>query len=230
MSWYVGVIVVLALALASDLYLRVRAFRREGVLRRVVGLAWNENRPDFYALAAREFERGRRYAHPFTLGYFDLDDYQEVHGRFDHGLAEAMVRLVIESARCSIRSSDVLARLGGDAFGLLLPEAGSEAAGAVIHKLQDATREASRETALPLSISGGVVTCLPPAESLDAAVSAADRLLSGAKGAGPDTIWTEVIVPQPIEGFEPMRLRRALRQPPAFELPMPPPFSRRHRD
>ena len=100
----------------------------------------------------------------------------------------------------------------------------------MIHKLQDATREASRETALPLSISGGVVTCLPPAESLDAAVSAADRLLSGAKGAGPDTIWTEVIVPQPIEGFEPMRLRRALRQPPAFELPMPPPFSRRHRD
>lgn len=230
MSWYVAVIVVLALALAYELYLRVRAFRRDGALRRTVGLAWNENRRDFHALAAREFERGRRYAHPFTLGYFDLDDCQEVHGGFGHGPAEAMVQLVIDSARGSIRSSDVLARLGGDAFGLLLPEAGPEAAGAVIHKLQDATREASRETGLPLSISGGVVTCLPPAESLDAAVSAADRLLSGAKGAGPDTIWTEVIVPQPIEGFEPKRLRRAFRQPPAFDLPVPPPFTRSHSD
>src|SRR5689334_13581688 len=135
MSWYVGVITVLALALAYDLHLRARAFRRESALRRTVGLAWSENRRDFYALAAREFERGRRYAHPFTLGYFDLDDYQEVQGRFGHGLAEAMVDLVIESARCSIRSTDALARLGGDAFGLLLPEAGPEAAGAVIHKL-----------------------------------------------------------------------------------------------
>lgn len=222
MSWYAGVIAALALALAYDLYLRVRALRRERELRRTTGLTWNENRQDFYALAASEFERGRRYSHPFTLGYFDVDDYEEVHGRFGHVPAEGMVRLVVESARGSIRASDVVARLGGDAFGLLLPEAGPEAVGAVIGKLQDTVRAASRETALPLSISGGVVTCLQPAESLEAAVGAADRLLTGARGAGPDTFWTEVIVPQPLEGFEPARLRRPLRMPPGFDMPMPP--------
>src|ERR1041385_1732985 len=110
MAWYVGVIAFLALALAYDLYLRGRASRAEGALRRTHGLTWNENRQDFYALAAREFERARRYAHPFTLGYFDLDDYQEVHGRFSHETAEGMERLLADSARRSMRAPDVVAR------------------------------------------------------------------------------------------------------------------------
>jgi len=53
--------------------------------------------------------------------------------------------------------------------------------------------------------------------------------LSGAKTAGDDTIWCEVIAPQPLEAFEPARLRRPFRIPPGFDIPMPP-LSRRQRD
>src|SRR6059058_4377743 len=226
MAWHTVVIAALALALACDLYLRGRALLKEH--RRARGLlTWNENRRAFYEVAGREFERARRYDHPFTLAYFDLDDYQEVAERFSSLTAEEMLRLVAESARRSIRASDVVARLGGDAFALMLPEAGPDAADAVIRKLQGSVRDESRETALPLSISGGVVTCLQPAESLEAVIGAADRLLSGAKGAGNDTFWCEVIAPQPLEAFEPARLRRALRQPPGFDVSVPPPLARR---
>src|SRR5438132_1098411 len=83
-------------------------------------------------LAGGEFERARRYDHPFTLGYFDVDDYKEVADRFSHAAAEEMLRLVAESALRSIRASDVVARLGGDTFGMLLPEAGPEAADTVL--------------------------------------------------------------------------------------------------
>src|SRR5947199_313386 len=169
----------------------------------------------------RRADRGRRYGHPFTLGYFDLDDYKEVAGRFNPLVAEGMLRMLAESARRSIRASDVVARLGGDTFALLLPEAGPDAADAVIRKLQGSVRDESRETALPLSISGGVVTCLQPAESLEGVIGAADRLLSGAKGAGNDTFWCEVIAPQPLEAFEPARLRRPFRLPPGFDMPPP---------
>ena len=189
-------------------------------------MTWNENRRAFYELAGREFERARRYDHPFTLGYFDVDDYKEVADRFSYPTAEEMLRLVAESARRSIRASDVVARLGGDTFGMLLPEAGPEAADAVIRKLRQSLRDEAHETALPLSISGGVVTCLQPAESLEAIIGAADRLLTGAKGAGNDTVWCEVIAPQPLEGFEPARLRRPFRLPPGFDMPMPPPLRR----
>ena len=221
MAWQTVVIAVLALALTSDLYLRGRALLK-GRGRAGGRLTWNENRRAFYELARQEFERARRYDHPFTLGYFDLDDYEEVADRFSHAAAEEMLRLVAESARRSIRTSDVVARLGGDTFGMLLPEAGPEAADTVIRKLQQTVRDESDATALPLSISGGVVTCLQPAESLEAVISAADRLLTGAKGAGTDTIWCEVIAPQPLEGFEPARMRRPFRLPPGFDLPIPP--------
>jgi len=163
-------------------------------------------------LARQEFERARRYDHPFTLGYFDLDDYEEVadassRGRGGDAAVGGRVGPPIDP------QSDVVARLGGDSFGMLLPEAGPEAADTVIRKLQQTVRDESDATALPLSISGGVVTCLQPAESLEAVISAADRLLTGAKGAGTDTIWCEVIAPQPLEGFEPARMRRPFRLP-----------------
>jgi len=41
-------------------------------------------------------------------------------------------------------------------------------------------------------------------------------------GAGNDTIWCEVIAPQPVEGFEPARLRRLFRLPPGCDMPLPP--------
>ena len=226
MAWHTVVIAVLALALACDLYLRGRALLKDRGRARAGLVTWHENRRAFYELAGREFERARRYDHPFTLGYFDLDDYKEVSDRFSHPTAEEMLRLVVQSARSSIRVSDVVARLGGDTFAVLLPEAGPEAAGTVIRKLQQSVRDAVEETALPLSISGGVVTCLQPAESLEAVIGAADRLLSGAKGAGNDSFWSEVIAPQPLEGFESVRLRRPFRLPPGFDLPMPPPLPR----
>ena len=229
MAWHTLVIAVLAVALACDLYLRGRGLLKGRGRAITDPPTWNENRRTFYELAGGEFERARRYDHPFTLGYFDLDDYQEVAERVGLLTAEEMLRLVAESARRSIRGTDVVARLGCDTFALLLPEAGPEAADAVIRKLQQAVREASHETALPLSISGGVVTCLQPAESLEAVIGAADRLLSGAKTAGDDTIWCEVIAPQPLEAFEPARLRRPFRIPPGFDIPMPP-LSRRQRD
>src|SRR3989442_6296165 len=185
MTWHTVVIAVLALALACDLYLRGRAlFKQQGGAGGL--LTWNENRRAFYELAGSEFERARRYDHPFTLGYFDLDDYKEVADRFSPLMAEEMLRLVAESARRSIRASDLVARLGGDSFAVLLPEAGPEAADTVIRKLQQSVRDEAHETGLPLSVSGGVVTCLQPAESLEAGIRASDRLPSRAKDAGYD--------------------------------------------
>jgi len=225
MVWHI-VVVVAILASGYDLFLRVRAQRRQQVPGGTDELTRLENRRAFYELAGREFERARRYQHPFTIAYFDLDDFREVSRLLPQQVGDEMLRLVGGAARSSVRGSDVVARLGGDQFALLLPEAGPEAAGAAVKKLQQTLLELAEETGLPLMVCGGVVTCLQPAESLEAAIGAADRLLHGAKAAGRDTFWSEVIMPQPIEGFEPTRLRRAYRVPPGFDLPMPPPLDR----
>lgn len=227
MAWYSIVIVVLVLALACDMYVRHRAWRRQRTLARTDELTQIDNRQTFFDTASREFERARRYGHPFTLVYFAVDDYNEVSIRFGHKVADEMLRVVARTARASSRATDSVARLGGDEFALLLPEAGPQAASAVVRKVRDALREASRETAWSLTIRGGAVTCLQPAESLENAVGSADQLLNAARRAGPDAFAFEVVAPQPLEGFEPARLRRPYRLPPSFEQMPPPPWQRR---
>jgi len=98
MAWQTVVIAVLALALTCDLFLRGRALLK-GRGRAGGRLTWNENRRAFYELSRQEFERARRYDHPFTLGYFDLDDYKEVADRFSQAAAEEMLRLVPDELR-----------------------------------------------------------------------------------------------------------------------------------
>jgi diguanylate cyclase (GGDEF)-like protein len=225
MGWQAVGIAVLASALAYDLYLRARQRRSTGPpgAEELQGL---ENWRTFYDLAGVEFERARRHGRPFTLAYFDVDDFEEMKARFGDELAEGMLWALAECARRSLRSTDVIGRLGSDAFALLLPETDSDAAGAVVQKFQRELHGASHDTGLPLTISGGVVTCLQPVESLEAVIGAADRLLAGARDAGMGTVWSEVIAPQPLEGFEPARLRRRHRQPPAFDVTMPRPRGR----
>src|SRR3989440_4095673 len=218
----IAVVAALLLPLGYIGFLHCRLYRRERALTRPEDLTHVESRRAFYEDASREFERARRYNHPFTLAYFDVDDFKEVSDRFGHQLGDGILRLVAETARESIRASDLVARLGADQFALLLPEAGADAASAVIRKLQQALRQASQLTGMPLTVSGGVVTCLQPAESLETVMGSADQLLHGAKSAGRDIFWSEVVAPQPLEGFEPARLRRPWRLPPSFDAPMPP--------
>ena len=227
MAWNIAALAALLLALGYIGFLHYRVYVRERALARTDDLTRIDNRRAFYENASREFERARRYNHPFTLAYFDADDFKEVSDRFGHQLGDGILRLVAETARESVRASDLVARLGADQFALLLPEAGADAASAVIRKLQEALRHGSQVTGLPLTVSGGVVTCLPPAESLEAVIGTADQLLLGAKSTGRDTFWSEVVAPQPLEGFEPARLRRPWRLPPSFDVPMPPQFGQR---
>src|SRR2546430_1477682 len=83
--------------------------------------------------------------------------------------------------------------------------------------------DAARESGGPLRTRPGGVPSLKPGGGLGGAMGGADRLLHGAKAGGRDTFWSEAIMPQPIEGFEPTGLRRAYRVPPGFDMPMPPP-------
>src|SRR5256885_16408875 len=163
MAWNIAVVAALLLALGYIGFLHLRVYRRERALTRTDGLPHVENRRAFYEDACREFERARRYNHPFTLAYFDVDDFKEVSDRFGHQLSDGILCLVAETARDSIRASDLVARLGTDQFAVLLPEAGVEAASAVIRKLQEALRHVSQETGMPLTGSGGGGAHLSPA-------------------------------------------------------------------
>ena len=113
-----------------------------------------------------EIDRARRYGHPVSVAFMDCDDFKQVNDRFGHKVGDRLLRTVAQEMQKYLRTVDVLARMGGDEFAVLLPETGAEQALAVMQKLQDrmARTAAVRERAVSFSI--GIATLLTPADTL----------------------------------------------------------------
>src|SRR5437879_13853781 len=75
-----------------------------------------------YGLAAVEIARARRYRHPFTAAFIDLDEFKVVNDRLGHGAGHAVLRTVARALSAVLRVSDVVARVGGAGVVLVLPE------------------------------------------------------------------------------------------------------------
>ena len=161
--------------------------RLEDLARRdpLTGLA---NLRHFSSIAEQEGYRARRYEHPISVAYLDLDNFKGVNDRFGHERGDILLRTVAATIAANIRESDTLGRLGGDEFALLMPETPAEAAVAVVTKLQSALRVAMAEADLGVTVSAGCVTYSQPPESVDELIAEADSLMYEAKRAGKDTI------------------------------------------
>lgn len=142
----------------------------------------------FYELAEQEIVRSRRYSHPLSLVYIDLDNFKQVNDRFGHLAGDRVLQQVVQVCTRNLRATDCVARLGGDEFVILLPETGPSAARTILPRLAIHLRDAIRRDNPFVSCSIGVVSCedeIPEAVEL---VKWADRAMYGAKSAGKDRI------------------------------------------
>ncbi|HVH11042.1 MAG TPA: GGDEF domain-containing protein [Gemmatimonadales bacterium] len=145
----------------------------------------------FYELAAAEMTRAQRYPHPFSVAYLDVDDFRLVNERLGHSAGDAVLRSVARALKGAVRASDTLARMGGDEFAVLLPEATAAPARLAVEKLQRAVADVVPAHGWRLSASIGVVTFLVPPDSVDALLEAADRLMDRAKQGGKHAVAQE---------------------------------------
>lgn len=142
----------------------------------------------FYELAEQEIVRSRRYSHPLSLVYIDLDNFKQVNDRFGHLAGDRVLQLVVQVCKRSLRATDMVARLGGDEFVILLPETSQSAARTILPRLATHLRDEIRKDKPFVSCSIGVVSCegeIPKAVEL---VKWADRAMYTAKSAGKDQI------------------------------------------
>lgn len=148
----------------------------------------------FYAeLAAREIDRASRYHHPFTVAYMDVDNFKAVNDKLGHSAGDALLSLVADTIAHGIRTTDMVARIGGDEFSLLLPETGEEPAALVIRKVHKRLTATMREQGWPVTFSIGVVTFLTPPESVDEMLRTADSMMYFVKGAGKNMVKHKVV-------------------------------------
>ncbi|THD77418.1 MAG: GGDEF domain-containing protein [Phenylobacterium sp.] len=137
----------------------------------------------------RELSRIRtfsqRYGAPASLVYFDLDGFKTVNDRYGHAAGDAALTAVAERLLAHVRESDIVGRMGGDEFAVILVQADEAVATAKAGALAQAIeREPIRfgDWSAPLHISYGVRQISPELEP-EALIAQADAAMYAAKRA-----------------------------------------------
>lgn len=134
------------------------------------------NRRMFYENAGEEIQRCRRYGSPFTLVYLDIDNFKGINDTSGHQEGDLLLQRTAGILKGSVRASDLAARLGGDEYGILLPETTENAAVAVTHKIRTALTE-QIEARWPVTFSIGMITYHFPPDNVDELVNKAEQLM-----------------------------------------------------
>jgi diguanylate cyclase (GGDEF)-like protein len=150
------------------------------------------NRRYFYDEAEKEIARAGRYGQPFTMVYIDLDDFKLINDRLGHEVGDRLLTLVANNMQINLRKPEIVARMGGDEFVILLPETGSDAAQEVLGRLRRVLGDLMRENGWEVTFSIGAVTYLHPPSTVDQMVKRADSLMYAAKREGKNLIRQEV--------------------------------------
>jgi diguanylate cyclase (GGDEF)-like protein len=134
-----------------------------------------------------ELARAQRSANPLSLVIFDVDHFKAINDSFGHAAGDAALRGIGDIVAAGRRRSDVFGRLGGEEFGLLLPDTDIAGAAAVADKLRRRLA-APAPGRRPLTVSFGVAQVHTGASSTRAVFADADRALYAAKRAGRDRV------------------------------------------
>jgi diguanylate cyclase (GGDEF)-like protein len=96
------------------------------------------NRRHFLVAAEVERERFQRYRRPLSMMMIDIDAFKAINDQFGHDVGDEVIIKVASACRGHIRSTDLIARLGGEEFALLLPETNLKDAGDLAERLREA--------------------------------------------------------------------------------------------
>lgn len=171
----------------AELLLRLQAVTDE-----LTGIA---NRRHFMEKFRQEFVRARRYDKPLCLLMIDVDYFKAINDAFGHDVGDQALRDLSSSIRSSLREVDVFGRLGGEEFGILLPETARRDALEVAERLRLKIHDLVLPEGGPsdpkgLTISVGVACLGPEHKTLEHLLKEADQVLYKAKCGGRDRVVT----------------------------------------
>ena len=146
------------------------------------------NRGYFAELALKELGRADRFGHPLSLIMFDADKFKVVNDTYGHNTGDKVLVSITATVRSKVREIDLVGRLGGEEFAVLLPETDLEAAKVVAEKLRLAIQEQSVRaddgTAVTFTVSLGIAEYRDSAQGFEALLKLADQALYKAKTNG----------------------------------------------
>ncbi|MDQ2077634.1 sensor domain-containing diguanylate cyclase [Marinimicrobium sp. ABcell2] len=156
-------------------------------------LAWRDqltgemSRGHFLSCASDELARAKRYRHPLAILMIDLDHFKSINDRYGHAAGDVVLVTVCQRWRDVLREGDLLGRIGGEEFAILLPNSDREATQKVAERLRACVAEPSIQVfddEIACTVSGGIAMVDVDQGSIDNALSRADDALYRAKHKG----------------------------------------------
>lgn len=156
------------------------------------------SRRGFMAAMDREIGRCRRYSRPVSLAVFDVDHFKRVNDTYGHPAGDAVLRNLVARCALMLRPVDLVGRLGGEEFAILLPETEEQAAVRTVERLRASIAVSAFEigAADPLRVTASFgVTALAAHDDAETWLKRADVALYAAKHGGRNRIETIAIGP-----------------------------------
>ena len=152
------------------------------------------NRRHFMNRIQYELDRSKRYNGESALMIIDLDHFKKVNDTHGHAIGDTTLITVSEAAMSSLRKIDEFGRLGGEEFGVLLPETDMETAAIVAERLRQsiAARPVCRSKDIKVFVTAsiGVTLMRPDDETTESIFERADAALYEAKAQGRNRVVT----------------------------------------
>jgi diguanylate cyclase (GGDEF)-like protein/PAS domain S-box-containing protein len=164
--------------------------RLEDELRRLAttdALTGAATRGHFFDSAELEIERTHRYQRPLSVMMLDIDHFKSINDSHGHAAGDTAIQKVVGVLKQLLRGEDLVGRLGGEEFGVLLPETDSERAVIVAERIREqisALHIVNGENRISLTVSIGVTEYQRFDTGIDALLLRADLALYSAKHGG----------------------------------------------
>ena len=174
----------------TELYELKEEFRKQANTDSLTGLF---NRRYFIEHAEREFNRAQRNKLPLTVISLDIDHFKEINDQYGHPVGDEVLVMISKSLLPNIRTEDVLARIGGEEFSIVLPDTDLTQGLIIaerIRKQQDSTTlKGSWQGEINIKVSVGIACLVAQDKLFDALFSRADKALYKAKNNGRNQVF-----------------------------------------
>lgn len=142
----------------------------------------------FTEIFERELKMAQRTRKSFTLAYLDLDNFKKLNDSFGHAKGDACLIMISQEMTQLLRPMDIVARVGGDEFIILLPDTDMDTANEVLNRINTSVSVRIEQQKWPVTLSIGAMTFDDFSLSAEEMIKAVDDLMYTVKKSGKQAI------------------------------------------